>query len=263
MRAFFHCNKLFWIVGAYILSVAANVYAEPAAVPEKAPTDKPAAAADVPGEPPGLTRLVPNKPAWIDKQHGRVIVDGTIALREGTLEMFACLKNTKEHESVVVLDVEAFVIHAALLAVGAKVGTPVQFQPTFKPPTGQVVDIACIWTDENGKAQRKPAQYWIRDLKTKKDMSQTWVFAGSMFWKDEETGERRYQAEGGYVACVSNFGAAMLDLPVESSSQAADLAFEAFTEHIPKKGTPVRLVFTPRAEKPETNPPKTDNPKSP
>ena len=83
-------------------------------------------------------------------------------------------------------------------------------------------------------------------MRTEREMSQPWVFAGSRFWKDEETGEQYYQAEGGDFICVSNFGTAMLDIPIESSQSNLELAFAAFTERIPPLGTPVRLILKPK-----------------
>jgi len=44
---------------------------------------------------------------------------------------------------------------------------------------------------------------------------------------------------------VSNFSTALLDIPVESSQSDAELLFEAFTERIPPRGTPVRLTLKP------------------
>jgi len=49
--------------------------------------------------PPGLTRLVDG--LWIDQKRKYVVVDGKVSMREGPLEMFACPKGTKEHESIV------------------------------------------------------------------------------------------------------------------------------------------------------------------
>ena len=85
-------------------------------------------------------------------------------------------------------------------------------------------------------------------MRTEREMSQPWVFAGSRFWKDEETGEQYYQAEGGDLICVSNFGTAMLDIPIESSQSNLELAFAAFTERIPPLGAPVRLILKPKLE---------------
>jgi hypothetical protein len=187
----------------------------------------------------------PNR-TWVDAEKGIVIVDGYVSLREGMLEMFACPVGTKEHESIVAVYSWAQVVHAALLAVGAETGTPVQFNPEFKPPTGTQIDIEVRWLDEAGEWQSIKAQDWIRDLSTDKAMTHPWVFAGSGFWKDERSGEMHYLAEVGDFICVSNFSTATLDIPAESSQVNDGLMFEPFTEKIPPLGTPVRLVLKPR-----------------
>jgi hypothetical protein len=162
------------------------------------------------------------------------------------LEMFACTRNTKEHEAIVSADTKAYLVHAGLLALGAEVGHPVQFQPEFKPPEGTEIDVLVRWKDEHGKEQTARAQDWVKDDKTKKEMTYPFVFAGSGFWTDPDNGKKFYQAEGGDFVCVSNFGTAMLDIPVKSSQSNDELEFEALTEKIPPLGTPVRLVFKPK-----------------
>lgn len=207
---------------------------------------QPAARRPLSKDPPGMKRLSPEYDVWIDSVKKRVVMDGTVCLRQGTLEMFACLKGTKEHESVVFVDTQAYIVHAGLLAVGAKPGSPARFQPDYQPAKGTPIDITCIWTDEKGTVHREPAQQWVRNAHTQQALDRTWVFAGSGFYTDETTGQKHYLAEGGDFICVSNFPGAMLDLPVESSQANQDLLFEAFTEHIPPRGTRVRLVLTPR-----------------
>jgi hypothetical protein len=76
------------------------------------------------------------------------------------------------------------------------------------------------------------------------------VFAGSGFWTDPANGERFYQGDGGDLICVSNFPSATLDLPVPSSQANDSLPFEAFTESIPPRGTPVRLILSVKADEP-------------
>jgi hypothetical protein len=216
---------------------------EPGSTNESAPaTEKRPAAKD----PPGMKRLMPGYDVWIDPVNKRVVLDGSVVLREGQLEMFACTRGTKEHESIVAADTKAYAVHAGLLAVGAQSGTPVQYQPEYKAATGTPVDITVIWTDKSGAIHRDRAQDWIRNVKTGKPLDSPWVFAGSGFWKDDVTGEKHYLAESGDFICISNFPSAMLDLPVESSQSNDDLLFQAFTEHIPPVGTRVRLVLTPR-----------------
>jgi hypothetical protein len=183
---------------------------------------------------------------WVDVKEKAVIVDGLVCLRQGMLEMFACLRNTKEHEAIVAADTKAFLVHTGLLAVGAQAGHPAKFQPAYQPPEGTEIEIVVHWKDEKGKEQTARAQDWIRDIRTKKTMTYPFVFGGSTFWTDPESRKQFYQAEGGDFVCVSNFGTAMLDIPVESSQSNEELGFEAFTERIPPVDTPVRLVFKPK-----------------
>jgi len=194
-------------------------------------------------------RLSPRYDVWLDVKHRAVVVDGEVCLRRGMLEMFACTRNTKEHESVVSANTKAFLVHTGLLALGAEPGHVAQWVPEFKPASGTEIDIKVLWLDDQGKQHSARAQDWVRNVKTGRAMDQPWVFAGSRFWTDEETGRQYYQAEGGDFICVSNFSTAMLDIPVESSQSNEELEFEAFTEHIPPVRTPVRLVLTPRLEK--------------
>lgn len=199
-----------------------------------------------------LVQLQPNPVLWIDREGHRVVLLGQVCQRAALLEMFACTRGTKEHESVVVIPTRAEFIHAALLAVGAEQGRPVQFHPEYVPASGTEIEIEVRWKDDAGEVRSARAQEWIRDMKTKKPMASNWVFAGSSYWTNEETGERFYQAESGDLICVSNFPSAMLDLPIESSQREGELLFEAFTENIPPLGTPVTIVLAPKLAKADT-----------
>lgn len=196
----------------------------------------------------GLIPLQPQGGVWLDPKKKRVVLVGKICLREGQLEMFACPQGTKEHESIVAVPVKAYVIHAALLALGAKPGSPTVFVPEFRPASGTRVDVSLYWTDEAGRRRSAWAQDWVRHWRTGLPMQEYWVFAGSSFWVNEQTGEKYYQAEEGFLICLANFSTAMLDIPVESSDAAGQLVFEAFTERIPPLGTRVTVVLTPRLE---------------
>ncbi len=197
----------------------------------------------------GMKRLAPDADVWLDGKKKRITMLGTVCLTKGQLEMFACPTNTKEHESIVSVRTRAYYIHAALLALGAKPGGAAKFEPHYVPASGTEVAVDCYWTDEKGKPQSSPAQQWVRHLATGQAMTFPWVFAGSGFWKDETTGQRHYLADGGDFICVSNFASALLDVPVRSSQENDNLAFEALTENIPPRGTLVRLVLTPKLPK--------------
>jgi hypothetical protein len=270
----------------------------------------------------GLVPLNKEATVLLDKKGKRVLLKTQVALQQGSLEMLCCLKQTKEHESILSLDAKAYVVHTGLLAIDAKPGTPVQYNPEFQAPTGQKIEIYVNWTDEKGKAQRVRAQNWVRqsinrfrivkmeslpegvslpknselrhDRKLKelswygpmtarqkqeflalsndkefrqaiekfyaqsqpREMQADWVFAGSGFFTDEDTGKKFYLAEDGDLICVANFGGAMIDVAMPSSSESSELNFEAFTERIPPKGTPVTVELIPVAAKEEKTPAK-------
>ena len=196
-----------------------------------------------------LQQLDKVRPVWLDKVNNRVVMVGRVWQTDALLELFACLKDTKEHEAIVTVDVKAITVHAGLLAVGANVGHPVKFDPQYVPAAGTQIEVTVVWKDKDGRRQTAPAQDWIFDLETKKAMTHPWGFAGSGFWEDEQTGQRHYQAESGDFICVSNFSTAMLDLPIQSSDQNNALMFKAFTERIPPRGTPVTLLLAPKLKK--------------
>lgn len=111
-----------------------------------------------------LSPLNPSGTVLLDLKNKRVLLKSRVCLREGLLEMLICRAQTKEHESIVAVDSEAYVIHAGLLAVGAKPGTPVRFEPEYQAPTGQKIDIYFNWTDEDGNPHRERAQRWVRNV---------------------------------------------------------------------------------------------------
>jgi hypothetical protein len=193
-----------------------------------------------------LRRVHPIYPVWIDMVNKQVVMLGVICQTDVPLEMFACLRGTKEHESIVAVPTEAFIVHGALLAIGAKPGAPVQYAPNYLPASGTEIEVTVRWKNRTGEMQSARAQDWVRNLKTGRALDQPWVFAGSGFWRDDSTGKEYYKAEGGDFICVANFPSAMLDLPIRSSESNAELLFQAFTERIPPRGTPVTLILTPR-----------------
>jgi hypothetical protein len=187
--------------------------------------------------------LHPSNRVWINREEQIVIVDGVIAQREAQLEMFACPSGTKEHESIISVFSKSQLVHAALLAIGAKPGSPAAFEP-FRPASGTTVRVYVLWLDAKGEKQGTIAQKWVRKTGTKDCLKWDWVFAGSKEYVDEITKERQYMADSGELICVANFGTSTMDLVVKSEQANASLVFDAFTERIPRRNTPVRLVLS-------------------
>lgn len=180
----------------------------------------------------------------------RVVVNAEVCLREGQLEQLLTRTKTKEHESILVADVDARDIHKALLATRAEAGSPVKYEPMYIPASGTRIKVTLRY-EKGGKQVSLPAQQWVRNAKTGKDLDNDWVFAGSRFFQDPDDKNKPpyYLANDGDLICVSNFETALLDLPIKSPKDNADLVFEAHTNRIPEKGTKVMVVLEPILEK--------------
>ena len=103
--------------------------------------------------------------------------------------------------------------------------------------------VYVLWLDSTGKTKGTLAQNWIRRSGTKNAMYWDWVFAGSKIYKDDD-GKEHYLGDSGELISVSNFATSTMDVAVRSEQSNANLIFEAFTERIPPKYTPVRLAIT-------------------
>jgi hypothetical protein len=193
------------------------------------------------------------KNVFVETENGkakRVLVETTVCLRSGGLEQLLTRKRTKEHEAILVGDLDAKSIHAGLLLCGAEPGSPVKFLPKFEVPKGPVIKVFVEYKDGD-KTIRRPAQEWIRVFKTKKDMPYDWVFVGSRIFQDpiDPKAPPYYMANDGDIIAVSNFDTACLDLPIDSSADNVNLSFEAHTERIPPLDTPVTLILEPAGAK--------------
>lgn len=82
-----------------------------------------------------------------------------------------------------------------------------------------------------------------------RQMQARWVFAGSFFEVDEQTGQQFYMAEGGDYICVANFPTAMIDIAMDSTASGeSNLLFETYTERIPPLETQVVVELIPVKE---------------
>jgi len=204
----------------------------------------------------GPSKKVPlGKNVWFetDGSHRRVLVGATVCLREGGIECFLCRSRTKEYESILSTDADAQMIHAGLLAAGAKPGSPVQYvekngEVVSVPPTGSRIKIS-VQYEEKGKLVKVPAQHWILNAKTKKELEDEWVFAGSKLLPGTEDANKKpvYAAtsDGSYI-CVYNMPFAMLDLPVNNPNKDPETReLQPHTERIPPLETKVMLILEP------------------
>ena len=185
---------------------------------------------------------------WADPTNKQVIIRGFICLNKGGLEMFACPRNTKEHESIVSAHAQSSEVHAALVALGFDPGSTVQWQPEYKAATGPTVAVEVRWM-EGGVITQRNAREMVRNFHTEELLQTDWVFGGSQLVHDPASGEDIYYGNGGELLCLSNFATATLDLPIKSSAEAEQLLYGAVTESIPPLNTKVYLVLSPSKAK--------------
>jgi hypothetical protein len=218
---------------------------------EQEPAPKPAPAAPALPKPAEARRVPLGRNVWLEVEgkHRRVVFDSVVCLREGQLEQLLCRRHTKEHEAILAADVDARDLHKGLLLTGAEPGSPASYQPRYEPAKGPRVRVTLRYEDK-GKTVTVPAQSWVRNALTHKALDTDWVFVGSQFQQDplDPTRPPLYAANGGDVICVSNFEDALLDLPIKSPKDNAELVFEAYTERIPPLETKVSVLLEPFAE---------------
>lgn len=211
-----------------------------------------------PPNPPAPTnKAALGKDVWFETEgtRRRVLVNATVCLREGGLECLLCRSRTKEHESILATDADASLIHAGLLAAGAKPGSPVQYvekkgEVVIVPPTGSRIKISLQYEDK-GKLITVPAQQWIVNAKTKKHLDEQWVFAGSQLLPNPAGEDKKpiYAAtsDGSYI-CIYNMPFAMLDLPVNNPNKDPEIReIQPQTDQIPALGTKVTLILEPQS----------------
>jgi hypothetical protein len=189
-------------------------------------------------------RLDKESHIWADKDKRQVIVRGAICIQGGLLEMFACPRNTKEHESIVSVHAQAYQVHSTLLALKIQPGKPMQWNEDYTPVAGPVIDIEVRWTDENGKLVTCRAQELILNTDTEKPMTADFVFGGSVLIHDEENDKDSYMADYGPFINVANQPDAMIDVSIQSSQEAQGSLFAANPKKVPPINTKVYLVLS-------------------
>jgi hypothetical protein len=206
-----------------------------------------------------------------------VDLEATICLDKGFLELVACSKGSKEHESIVAVSARAMHIHTALLLLGASNGHPAMRKQVGKedkrwvnvPPRGDAIDVFLVTTNKDGKAiERSISDFIVRSSqrvdevdgavitapdeaeksedRKKARIPHTFLFAGSHL-RDNGPGPRQYLADlSGNVISIATFGDELLCLPFHQTQEDNALTWRVKPETLPKVGTKVTLRLRPR-----------------
>ena len=193
----------------------------------------------------GSPRLVTLKGIQFDLEGRRIVMDGHIALTAGVVELFACVRGTKDYESIVALDCQPYDLHLGLLALGLKPGRSVSRQEAGESPEGPTVLVWVEWKDADGRQVRRRAEDLVLNVTTKKPMeSAGWAFVGSRFVKATSEGKEVYAAAlTGAVITTYHDPTTVLDNPRPTGDD--DTLFVVNESAVPAAGTPVRVVVEP------------------
>jgi hypothetical protein len=203
-----------------------------------------------------------------------VDVDSKVCLREGMLELIACTKDSKEHESIIMIEAKPSHVHTALLLLGAKPGRPATQEAIdpemtrFRsfPPSGGPIDVFLVITDPAGKQTEHPISDFIipsdrndwghsaeeadESEEEKKFPTHTFLFAGSHLVGESE-GPRRYLCDSsGNVISITTFGDELLCLPGFHDHSNGALMWQANGEKLPEVDSKVILRLRPRTAPP-------------
>ena len=194
---------------------------------------------------------------WIDREAGRVGFRAWVCLDAGWLEQVVCGPGTREHESLMVTNVPASGIHAALLLLGLEPGSPGRWVEEGEavleiPPEGPGVFVDVQWTGVDGVVRNSGISKWIRDVSDRRAYpTDRWVFAGSIELDDraaEQAGARYLADRSGSVIGLVTFGDELLAAS-DVIPDAVDVhapEWVAATGALPPVGTEVTVVLATR-----------------
>lgn len=198
----------------------------------------------------------------INSEEGFVDVDSVVCLAEGYLEVIACTKDSREHESIVMVEAKPSHIHAALLLIGARPGNPAMRKPLDKeatrwidiPPRGQEVKASLLVPDEKGALKERPINDFVSPTQDESGLPgaaeavekfpDTFLFAGSHMHQEGEA--KKYLADrNGNVISISTFGDEVLCLSGHHAQDNHALSWQIKPGSLPVTGTKVILRLRP------------------
>jgi hypothetical protein len=238
---------------AMVLTLLASVSAGTSPAPAKCASPP----ARKPVRPPGRVT---------DRQERGVDVEATVCLDEGMLELLACTKGIKDHESIVAVKARAVHTQAALLLLGANPASPAMRKALGEkgqktrsidiPPRGDPADVSLVFKNHEGKMVERPLTDFIArpdreppeqpPANEGAELLRTFPYAGLLI-HGEGLGPCQYLAEvSGNAISIARFGDRLLCLPGLHSHANRALMWQVDATHLLDVGTPVVLRLRPK-----------------
>ena len=203
-----------------------------------------------------------------------VTVDSTICLREGLLELVACAKGGKEHESLLLMEARPLHVHTALLLLGLESGNPALMERVegeeerwrHLPPSGDLVEVFLAWKSKDEELIEKPVSEFIVRVSDRVEgdgaveerlPTHAFLFAGSRL-VENGGGPRVYLGDrSGNLISLATFGDELLCLQGVHSRENQALLWQINTKALPPPGTKVTVRLRPA----KSSEPSSSNPK--
>lgn len=200
----------------------------------------------------------------VDRSAGSVTLPARVAINEGWLEQAACSPNTREHESLLVVEAPPSSVHAALLLAGLQPGSPGAVRMIGQgdatsieriSPSGARVEIWVRRADGD-----LPLTAWMQDSEGNAPANpQPWVFAGSRIRPNTRSmgpGEHYVADYTGSLVGIVTLGDETIAFEEARSDQSEvePQQWQARTQAMPAPGTPVLLVIRRAAQAPHGGP---------
>jgi len=199
-----------------------------------------------------------------------VDVDATVAIDGGLLELIACIKDSKEHESVVAVNAKPSHIHTALLLLGAEPGNPAMRKVIGEgedarfvdlPPKGAPIGVYLVIDTPEGKKEvpinqfiaKAPEDYFQKQPGGEEEEKEpelypdhVFIFTGSVLVDRGEEAPRQYIADySGNLITLSTFGDEVLGTLEIHEHANEHLMWTVLANKLPAIDTPLTLRLKP------------------
>jgi hypothetical protein len=174
----------------------------------------------------------------IDLNKKAVTLYGKVNMTAGIVELLACTKIGKLHESALVMDVEPIHLQTALILLGLEFIGGIRYQGDPLTPKGDRVQIWVEWKSGN-ETKRYRAEDLVYNKPKQSPMEHTdWVFSGSRI----KNGFFMAQGTGSLIATFHDPDT-IIDNPFPEG--ADDTVYIVNSQLIPPKGTEIKMIITP------------------
>ncbi len=214
----------------------------------------------------------------MDQRSGELQIEGEVCIDQGVLEYLAVATRGKMYESVFALSCRPSHLQAAMLMGGyvtgevqpesrgdfspgtdsaasnAPQGAPQTLQPSDEywetassSPTHVTIDVDV--QQDDGSWKRFPVERFLRDRATGRQPARlTWAFTGSFFVLHQMTQREHFAADVDKSLIALFYDpTALLNLSgnIGNPYRGKGLGLEIDQQHVPKKGTSVRVILHP------------------